>query len=176
MIRRLRAERLEQVGERDEARAAEQADVHGHADARAAVRLGADAEVVVRLDVDRRQRERGQRVPEPPLDLLADTLRAECVDHELHPRLDAGHAPAEVVAPGVEDRAEHRDRLVRADEHAEVARDPRDGRQPAADEHARSPARRRGCTPTSEMQLISGALQRDAHAEIEILCLRGRST
>ena len=29
--------------------------------------------------------------------------------------------------------------------------------------------------PTSEMQLISGALQRCAHAEIEILCLRGRS-
>ena len=30
-------------------------------------------------------------------------------------------------------------------------------------------------TPTSEMQLISGALQRCAQAEIEILCLRGRS-
>src|SRR5438477_13074573 len=29
--------------------------------------------------------------------------------------------------------------------------------------------------PTSEMQLISGALQRSAHAEIEYLCLRGRS-
>ena len=31
-------------------------------------------------------------------------------------------------------------------------------------------------TPTSEMQLISGALHREAQAEIEILCLRGRST
>ena len=29
-------------------------------------------------------------------------------------------------------------------------------------------------TPISEMQLISGALQRSAQAEIEYLCLRGR--
>ena len=55
---RLRAERLEQVGERDEARAAEQPEVDGHADARQPVGLGADAEVTVRFDVDRGERKR----------------------------------------------------------------------------------------------------------------------
>ena len=38
------------------------------------------------------------------------------------------------------------------------------------------PSRPSSCTvPISEMQLISGALQRSAHAAIEYLCLRGRS-
>ena len=37
------------------------------------------------------------------------------------------------------------------------------------------PSRPSSCTtPISEMQLISGALQRSAQAEIEYLCLRGR--
>ena len=37
------------------------------------------------------------------------------------------------------------------------------------------PSRPRGPTPTSAMQLISGALQWSAQAAIVILCLRGRS-
>ena len=36
------------------------------------------------------------------------------------------------------------------------------------------PSRPSWIAPTSEMQLISGALQRSAQAEIEYLCLRGR--
>ena len=47
-----------------------------------------------------------------------------------------------------------------------------DSPPPTRTANPRSPSR---ITPTSEMQLISGALQRWAHAEIEILCLRGRS-
>jgi hypothetical protein len=133
---RLGAEGLEQVTECDEPLAAQEADVHRNADTRKPVRLLADAEVVVGLDGDRRQGEGRQRVAEPLLDLRADALGAEGVDHELHARLDARDAPPEIVAPGVEDGAEHGNRLVGPDEHAEVAGDPRHRRQTAADEDA----------------------------------------
>ena len=137
---------------------------------------GADAEVVVGLDVDRRKREGRQRVAEPLLDLCANAIGPERVDHELHPRLHTRDPPAEVVAPGVEDRAEHRD-APRPDGRRRRGRGrsegPRKGRRRRARRSPGSPSR---SAPTSEMQLISGALQREAQAEIEILCLRGRST
>ena len=76
----------------------------------------------------------GQGVPEPALDLGAHAVGAEVVDHELEPRLDAGEAVAQVFLPGVEERAQHRQRLVDRDEDAEVAREPRHRGQAAADE------------------------------------------
>jgi hypothetical protein len=84
----------------------------------------------------RRQREVGQGVAEPPLHLCAHPLGTEVVDHELQPRLDARDAVAEVLLPGVEQRAQDGQRLVDADEHPEVARDARHGGEPSADEDA----------------------------------------
>ena len=109
----------------------------GNADRRQAVLLlWLHADVVGELAVERREREVRQRVPEAPLDLGAHPLGPEVVDHELHARLDARDAVAEVLAPRVEERAQHRDRLVRPDEDAEVACDAGHGREAPADEHA----------------------------------------
>ena len=77
----------------------------------------------------------GERVAEPPLDLCAHALGAVVVDHELEARLHARDPVAEVLLPGVEERAEDGQRLVDADPHAELARDPRHGGEAAADEH-----------------------------------------
>ena len=54
-------------------------------------------------------------------------------------------------------------------------RDPRHRGEAAADEDGEALAAVVVTVPISEMQLISGALQRSAHAAIEYLCLRGRS-
>src|SRR2546430_1655916 len=67
------------------------------------------------------------------LDLGADAVGAVVVDHELHSRLDARDAVAEVFLPGVEEYAQEVDRLVLRDEGAEVARDPGHRGEPAAD-------------------------------------------
>ena len=76
----------------------------------------------------------GQRVAEAALDLRAHALGPEVVDHELEPGLDAGEAVAQVFLPRVEERAQDRQRLVDRDEDAELACEPRHGRQAAADE------------------------------------------
>ena len=112
-------------------------EVDGDADRRQPVLLlPLHADVVGELALERREREVRQRVAEALLDLGAHPLGPDVVDHELHARLDARDAVAEVLPPGVEQRAQHRDRLVRPDEDAQVARDPRHGREAAADEHA----------------------------------------
>ena len=54
-------------------------------------------------------------------------------------------------------------------------RDARHRGEAAADVHREALAAVVVTVPISEMQLISGALQRSAHAAIEYLCLRGRS-
>ena len=97
--------------------------------------LELDAHVVGRVVVERLEGVVGQRVAEAALDLLAHALRAAVVDHELHPRLDAGDAVAQVFLPRVEERAHDGHRLVLADPDAQVAGDARHRREPAADEH-----------------------------------------
>ena len=111
---------------------------------------------------------------EPLLDLGAHALGPDVVDHELEPRLDARDAVAEVLLPGVDDRAQDRQRLLVADEDAQVAREPRHGREPAADQHGE--ARAAVVDRADERDAVDlGALQRCAQAEIVILCFRGRS-
>ena len=80
----------------------------------------------------------------------------------------------EVLRPDRRDRAEDLVRVLLRDEDAHVPRDPRHRGEPAADEHGEALAAVVVTVPISEMQLISGALQRSAHAEIEYLCFRGR--
>ena len=168
------AEALGEVGERDHLVAADEAEVHRHADVVPAVGLLVHAEVVA----GRRQRAAARsprrcgrgaarsraRMPSGP----------DVVDHELEPRLDARDAVAQVLAPLVEDRGEHRDRVFLGDPDAEVLRDPRHRREAAADEHAEAFAPSR-IAPISAMQLISGAEQASGHAVIAIFSLRGRS-
>src|SRR5579862_1092524 len=73
---------------------------------------------------------------EPLLDPLANTLGPDVVDHELEPCLDARDAVAQVLAPLVQDRDQDGDGLVLRHPDAELTRDPRHGRQAAADEYA----------------------------------------
>ena len=97
--------------------------------------LGLDAHVVGRLVVERLEHVVRQRVAEAPLDLLPHALGPAVVDHELHPRLDPREPVAQVFLPGVEQRPHHRHRFVLANPDAEVTGDPRNRRQPTADEH-----------------------------------------
>ena len=132
----LAAERLGEVGDAEQLLPRDESDVHRHADrGEPGLPLRLDAEVVGGLPVERLEAVVGERVAEPPLDLGPHPLRAVVVDHELHARLHAREAVAEVVLPGVEQRAQHRQRLGLRDEDAEVARHPRHGGEPAADEH-----------------------------------------
>ena len=123
----------------------DEADVDRHAD-RAARRRAASPTPMWSCSTSGcgGQREVRQRAAEALLDLGAHPLRPDVVDHELQARLDARDAVAEVLLPGVEQRPQHRQRLVLADEDAEVAREARHGREAAADEHAEALARRRG--------------------------------
>ncbi len=57
------------------------------------------------------------------------------VDPELHPGLHARDAVAPILAPRVEQRLHHRHRILDRDPHAEVARQPRHRREPAAHPH-----------------------------------------
>ena len=102
--------------------------------AHAGLVLWLDAHVVGGIVVEWLEHEIGERVPEPPFDLLAHSLRPQVVDHELHARLDPGDPVAQIFLPGVEQRAHDGHRLVLADPDTEVARDPRHRRQSSADE------------------------------------------
>jgi hypothetical protein len=133
----LAAEAVEQLSDREQLRAGDEAKVNGNADRRQPVLLlRLHPDVVRELPFERGEREVGQRVAQAALDLRAHALGADVVDHELHPRLDARDAVAEVLAPGVEQCAEHGDRLVGTHEDAEIARDARHRREAAADEDA----------------------------------------
>ena len=130
------AELRRELRDRDHLLAGDQADLHRDADRDEALLL-------LRLNADvvghRRRRvelEVGERVAEPPLDLGAHALRPEIVDHELDPRLHARDAVLQVFLPGVEQRAQHGQGLVDADEDAEVAGEPGHRREAAADEDA----------------------------------------
>ena len=125
------AVRLRQLGDADHLVARDEAEVDRDADRCKAVALGLDAEVVGER-TGRLERVVGQRVAEAALELGAHPVGAVVVDHELHPRLHARDAVAEVLLPGVEERAEHGQRLVGADEDAEVARESRHRGEAAA--------------------------------------------
>ncbi len=130
------ADAFGQLGQPDHLAAGDEAEMDGRPDRAEPVPvLGRDAHVVRRLTLERRQREARQCVPEPPLHLLAHPLGAAVVDHELEPRLHPRDAVAEVVPPGVEQRTQDGQRLVGPDPDAELAREPRHRREPAADEH-----------------------------------------
>ncbi len=134
---RLTAEAVEELAERVQLLAGDESEVHGNPDRRQPVLLlRLDADVVGELAVEGREREVGQRIAEPLLDLGAHAFGPDVVDHELHARLDARDAVAEVLAPRVEQRAQHGDGLVGPDEDPEVARDAGNGGEAAADEHA----------------------------------------
>ena len=136
---------VRQVGDGEHLVAGDQAEVDRHADrARARACSGCTPMWSARVVVERRQREVGERVAEPPLDLLAHAFRAVVVDHELDAGLDARDAVAQVFLPCVEQRPQHGERLVLADEDAEVAGDARHRREAAADEHREARARPRG--------------------------------
>jgi len=88
-------------------------------------------------------------------------------------RLHAGDAVAQVVGPRAGDGGEDLVRLLLRDEHADARARGAEPTRAAADEDGESS--RPSCTaPTSETQLISGALHRSLHAAIGYLCLRGR--
>ena len=143
---------LGEVGDRDHLVARDQPEVDGHADVRAPLlALRVDAEVVRRLDVDRRQGVVLERAAEPGLDALADALGADVVDHELEARLDARDAVLEILRPDARDRAEDLVRVLLRDEDAEVAGDPRHRGEAAADEDGEALA-----------AFVDGADQRDA--------------
>src|SRR5205823_12620720 len=82
-----------------------------------------------------RQLEVVEAAAETLLDQRAHAFRPDVVDHELEARLDAGDAIAKVFAPLVEDRSEHRDRVLLGHPDPEVLRDPRHRREAAADEY-----------------------------------------
>ena len=131
------ADPLGDVGQSEHLVTGEQADVDRDPERDDALFvLGSDAEVVGARAGVGRQLEVRQGVPEPALQLCAHPLRADVVDHELEPRLDPRDAIAQVFLPGVEQRAQHRERLVDAHEDAELAGEPWDGREPTADEDA----------------------------------------
>ena len=91
---------LGEVGDRDHLVARDQAEVHRDADVgEPLLLLRVDAEVVRRLDRDRRQLVVLELAAEPRLDALADPFGPDVVDHELEPRLDAGDAVLEVLRP-----------------------------------------------------------------------------
>ena len=167
---------LGEIGDRDHLVAADEAEVHRHADVgETFLLLRVHAHVVRRLDRDRRELVVLELLAELRLDALADAFGADVVDHELEPGLHARDAVLEVLRPHRGDRAEDLVRVLLGDEDAHVLRDPRHGREAAADVHREALAAVVVTVPISEMQLISGALQRSAHAAIEYLCLRGRS-
>ena len=74
-----------------------------------------------------------ERPAEPLFDGLFDTLDAVVVDQELQARLGPRQAVAQVGPPDVEDGLRDDQRFVLRDEDAQVARDARRRRQPAAD-------------------------------------------
>ena len=131
------ADALGEVGDGDHLVAGDQPEVDGDADVdEAGLLLLVDAEVVGgRRGRPAAASKSSRRATEPRLDALAHALGADVVDHELEARLHPRDAVAEVVRPGARDRAEDLDRLVLRDEDAQVARDPRHRREPAADAH-----------------------------------------
>ena len=169
------AERLDEVRDGDQLVARREPELDGHSDVGEPVLLlGVHADVRGGLRRDRRQLEPLERAAELRLDALEHSLDADVVDHELQARLHARHAVLQILAPHGRDRAEDLVRLLLRDEDAEVARDARHRREPAADLHRVALAAVVASTPTSETQLISGALQRSVQLAIEYLCLRGR--
>ncbi len=126
-----------ELGDREHLVAGDETEVHRRSDrAQSRVVLSLDAHVVCRVVVERLEREVGERVAEPSLDLLAHPFRPAVVHHELHAGLDPGEAVAQVFLPGVEQCPHDRHGLVLADPDTEVARDPRHRREPASHENS----------------------------------------
>ena len=139
------AEALGQVGDRDHLVAGDEAEVDGNADVREALLLlRVDADVVRRLDRDRRQREVLELPAEPP------STRSRMPSGPMSSTMNFSRAFTRETRylrssdQTSSDRAQDLDRVLLRDEDAQVARDPRHRREPAADEDARSPRALRG--------------------------------
>ncbi len=128
------AERLDEVGDRDQLVARREPELNGHSDVGEPVLLlGVHADVRGGLRSDRGQFEPLERAAELRLDALEHPVGADVVDHELHARLHARHAVLQVFAPHGRRRTEDLDRVLLRHEDAEVARDAGNRRQSAAD-------------------------------------------
>ena len=80
-----------------------------------------------------RRRAIGQPVSQARFHPFPVGFRPQVGDHELQPRLHAGHAVLEVLFPHVDDGAQHGDHVVHGNEDAHVAREAGPGGQAAAD-------------------------------------------